>query len=429
MPRKVRSKNFEFVRLQHQQIYSFIFKSEKNLYINHEECRNNLRKALEGFDDYYITKNKLRSDYLKFLGKNRDSLNNMNEFLKKDSFFSNYYEDAEYIRKKTNPGSHYDTKDKSTFTQAVRLFEKIHRILRDYYLSINNIDIPEFDENLLAIDKYFIQSSYIPEDSKETLCQREYKGYCLNENDEIEYYTIIRQYPTKVGLDSAYLEREYRVHFEISKRYIPISKHIPNIEIIQRDGKDGANYNFVMVAYNFASEPLEINDELLKEISFEERLEICKKIIEYFSFLHKNNIYHRLFNYKCIRLCNYDDNYIPYIIKLNFAKIANSRLQTVVKYASNARNDKKNKEEKYISSEWNSLTDNEDNIWEKVDIYALGIFMIDILSGKIWEEKLNKEKMKEFIPENLIEIITKMTSNNIRLRPSCNEILEVLKNA
>ena len=456
MGKKLKSNNFGFIQAYDNNTYEYILKSEKSVNINAKDMPNDFRNAFESFASSIIKKKGLDSEYRSFYetqNKKEDNISNRYKFLVNEKRIlpasydvtvkvyrrNNNRGDTtkgvyNFMREYGNSGSHPDNeinKPVTNFRNAILALKCFHKMARDYLLSegvINESDCQEFDQHKLRIGDYHIETYRSPEDREETMCIMEYDAYHIDANEETNRYAIIHEYNQK-DLKKEWYEREKDVYYSTEEQITDIVNRVPTIDSIYPKGGSG-NERFY-VAYNFIHKPSDIDEQLLKNLAYKKRLEICRRTVEYFDFLHTsdNKIYHRLFNYKCVKLCENKGNYLPYITKLNFAKLEKNA-KTVRQYASNAKSKTQAlKISKYIPGEWKSAEALGERInWEKVDVYSLGVFLADILMGEISDHKLKKEEMKGKIPEEILNMIVKMTGENAAGRPSCKEVLEVLKN-
>lgn len=139
-----------------------------------------------------------------------------------------------------------------------------------------------------------------------------------------------------------------------------------------------------------------------------------------------------MFNYRCIKVGKKGDSFIPYVTGFNFAKVEDQSnpVATVIAYASNARDKGKadQKSAKYIPGEWEYASEiGTEMDWEKVDVYSLGVFLCDMLSGRIHDHLLSEQEMKGLIPDPLISLILRMVSEDIYERPSCRDALQEME--
>lgn len=139
-----------------------------------------------------------------------------------------------------------------------------------------------------------------------------------------------------------------------------------------------------------------------------------------------------MFNYNCVYLCDYSDvseygEWLPAITKFDFSKIDDSRVKTVIASATTAVEKLNPKEMKYISPEWASNPTR--SSWEKVDIYSLGMLLVDIFSGKILDtvdDFFEMDDLESKVNNTILLLIDDMLSNDVQSRPTANEVYQTL---
>lgn len=355
----------------------------------------------------------------------------------KDKIRESVRNEADFVRIVGNDCTHPDPKGwtfKRTYENVVDAFRYFHRILRNYYIrEYKAKNIPAFNEDIIPIDRFSILSGYKPSDAERTGCRREYIGkYIENPRfpDEGVQWAIIREY-RKEKIDENFVSRGYDTQVLARKDYSGIPVGMARIKpITQYSDK---NSPFYSIAYIFQRQPMPLA-EALENLSDNNKYDIAIKVADCFRNLHnsKSPIYHRMFNYNCVYLCDYSDvseygEWLPAITKFDFSKIDDSRVKTVIASATTAVEKLNPKEMKYISPEWASNPTRSN--WEKVDIYSLGMLFVDIFSGKILDtvdDFFEMDDLESKVNNTILLLIDDMLSNDIQSRPTANEVYQTL---
>lgn len=109
-----------------------------------------------------------------------------------------------------------------------------------------------------------------------------------------------------------------------------------------------------------------LNDKILKEMDLGKRVKLCKRIADSFYDLHNYEvpIYHRLLSHESIYVCDFGKEWVPYIVKLDFAKIDSADMATVFMDVLSAKEAlEEAKLTKYIAPEWLSADDSKNLDW------------------------------------------------------------------
>lgn len=287
-----------------------------------------------------------------------------------------------------------------------------------------------YDTGLIPLGRYEITKAFVPEDSERTGCTMEYEARACSIGNYTEW-AIIREY-NKNNVDKNFALREQQT--TILKRHNRAGVPSARVEIITNF--DDEETPFYIIAYNFTRKPQKLED-IIKNIDYSERYDICLNIVEHFQKLHNSPtpIYHRMLNHNCVYLEDCSDigsGWDVSVLKFHFSKIvSNKNIYTVfmqAKHASNITADES--EKKYIAPEWSMYEEILD--WDKIDIFSLGVLFADILSGKIaknMKELLSSAKdLKELgVTNEVFALLNAMMSPMYINRPDINTVVEILE--
>ena len=349
-----------------------------------------------------------------------------------------------YLRQFGNNGPHTPDADDMpvlpTTNNAIIAFQCIHQLLLDYYQQVlrkKKIKVGKYDLDKIPINKYFIDSTYIPLDSAWSKCTKEYGCHFYEgNNDLIKHYAILREYKEEdYSNDNLFVTRNIDIYGNIKSVSATNNVSMNEIRCISQDG-NGSYF----IAYEFARTPYRLNNETFKRFSFsiKDRMEICSKLINDIYKLHFANppIYHRDLSFDSIALCNFSENeseWVPYIIKFNFAKYKDGQVGTVVEnlIAADYRMYEDEKAPARLNKYRIDVID-KDTEWDKVDIYSLGNLLVDILLLNIHAKKIGQKNFED-IAEMLfikpdsptITMLKRMLSEDIYERPDIGEVKAV----
>ncbi|HFI0743677.1 TPA: hypothetical protein ACGOXR_001948 [Streptococcus suis] len=336
-----------------------------------------------------------------------------------------------FMRKYGNTCSHADSRPsdvKISYENTIKCLKGYHLFLRKYYKGRISDTTPAFDENIMTIEEYHIYKSYIPNDKNRSKCEREFLAYMLDTDGEKDFYAVLRLY-NKADISDFFLQRNHKCFTEASKMSISsVPEGMTKMrELIPIESEQSS---FYIISYIFNREPHELSDQLLSEMTMEQRVKLCCRIANCMYNLHTSEvpIEHRMLNYESIFVCKFRDEWIPYVIKFDFAKIeSNSVKYTVFDNAVKAK-DKINERKlsKYIPPEWEAMESIETVDWAKVDIFSLGILFSDILMGKISENPVSIDDLEELdLSEELLDLFDLMRADDLSARFGIRDIKDI----
>lgn len=436
--------NFEFIKEYNPKVYKKLNSAEKKARINFRDSGKDIRDALEGFVKTVIE----RYDLSRTFPKNSDLNDKIKglrdeEFLRKAGYLKkgerledkpilpnlgqvtyklvkgveekgDYYD---FIRRFGNACAHPEVKPenvKISYANVIQSLKGFHTLFRNYYKARLSNNMPQFDENLMPIGEYHVYHSYEPMDKLRSKCDREFLAYTLDSEGEKEFYAVIRLY-NKSDLQTYFLQRNHKCFAEASKLSISsVPEGMTKMRVLTPI--DSQETTFYVVSYVFNREPFELSDSILAGMTLKQRIKLCCRIANCMYNLHNLEVHieHRMLNYESIFVCKFKDEWIPYVIKFDFAKIESQTVkQTVLLNAVDAKERiKENKIAKYLPPEWLNMQSPEKLNWAKVDIYSLGILFSDILYGKISEFPVSTERLEEFdLSEEILDLLDCMRAD------------------
>lgn len=388
---------YYFLKEVNENAYKSIREAEKKIKRNHEDISNNVRNALEaivndlytGLNDnnpsftlndkiYALSKNnalpKLNNQMISYLGLD----DNEKEIKGEKGVFK-------FIRLYGNVGSHQDINDdwmpKKTYENAILVLKLFHHVAISYVEQKTGKKIDsKFSEQSLPIGDYTVESNKkISGDmASVTGCKYEYICY-RKDSKKKKRYSLIREY-TKNEAENFILRNNMVFDESYNER-----KHMDamaNVSHINEINEEFSKYYYVVyeVGYN---KPEPLTRETLSQLSLIDKLKICKNVSDTLA------VWHTLDNPICIRMLNYEgiilemrENDIgAYFIRYDYAKIKG---QDTVLNKLNEINQIKHQAslEKYKAPEFDVKNSNENiGYWEKIDLYALGVLIRDIILG------------------------------------------------
>lgn len=452
--------NFGFLKHIHPDLYAKLYDAEKRARTDFRDSGHDTRKALEKFVLSVISSNQLGraiprglelSKKLAFLG-DEEALRTAG-YLKAGEHLADkpilphlgtvtfrykngamatedYYT---FMRKFGNTCAHADSRSsdvKISYDSVLKCLKGYHLLLRRYYQDRIPAQTPAFDEQKMPIEEYIIHHSYIPGDKVRSKCEREYLAYIVNRHGERDFYAVLRLY-NKADMSEHFLQRNHRCFTEASKvSFSSVPEGMTKMrEVVPINSP---NTSFYIISYIFNREPHELNDKMLREMSLIQRIKFCWRIASCMEQLHNSEvpIEHRMLNYECIFSTKFRDEWAPYVIKFDFAKIESpSVLNTVFDSAVKAKDKlSEMKLSKYLPPEWQTMTEPNVIDWSKVDIYSLGILFSDILIGRICETPAPLDDLEDLdLSEELLDLLDLMRADDPTVRFSIEDVLSILE--
>lgn len=216
-------------------------------------------------------------------------------------------------------------------------------------------------------------------------CKKEYYG--IDSSVTPNAYAVIKEYDVQ-NMDMNFMKRNMSVLERIHSNTMDPIEGIADIKQLNEVNTEDESY---YVSYVFHKQPMELSQENLNRADTPfERVQMCKRLSNAISQLHnlEEPIYHRLINAKSVVLCDFSDKkfgIVPYLINFDFSKFkAADAKMTVLEQFKNEVDSLKQEDMEYICE-----YDMTDTSYEKMDIYALGILFIRILSGDLQSPRLD----------------------------------------
>ena len=434
-----RYENFGFVKEYSPDLYNKLSNVEKLVKTDPEGAIPKMRKPFEGIVSVIMNNNGLEisdDDDLNAKIKKIQDINWVRNYNNKPINYINIYGDEKrakrlnFIRWLLNSSVHDVERDywpRVDSVNAMKGLQGLHTLAKRTYIGGGNTDI-RFDEYYCPIKDYYIYDSYVPSDARRSLCKREYRGVLYNTSGtKIDKYAVIREYDTKSGEDETFRLRNEECFHEASKYLIGSAPaYMADTNAIKTEDGVDAYY----ISYNFKQEPHSLTNKILAEMDHEAKLSFCKGLATCLSQLHSSDtpIYHRLLSSESIYVCKIKNDWIPYIIKFDCAKIdAGDAIATVIKYWEKVKERQDQRIEIYQPPECKSGDAPDDIDWSKVDIYSLGMLMACIFSGDLTREVKALRKLKSLgCSMELLSLIDNMISDSPEMRPSIDEVMERL---
>lgn len=346
-----------------------------------------------------------------------------------DSDEIDYYD---FLRRFGNACSHSEPKPtnvKVDYNHVYKCLKGYHLFLRKYYSKRISKDTPDFMDEFMPIDEYWIEESYVPNDTLRSKCIREFSGYTLDSKGNKAFYGILRLY-NKKDVNEDFILRNTDAFVEASKVSISsVPEGMTGMRelVPYNDNKS----SFYIIAYRFNRKPEKLTQRLLKKMDYSKRLMICQRIANCFYNLHRSEvpIFHRMLSDESLYLCDFGKRWEPYVIKFDFAKILfEDDLRTVIIELINAKDRLEDlKQIKYLAPEWETVYDTSKTNWEKIDIYSLGVVFRDILVAEIGVRPIDISKLQKLdTTMDLLKLIDSMGADSPDVRPDIEKVLEVL---
>lgn len=260
-------------------------------------------------------------------------------------------------------------------------------------------------------------------------CKKEYYG--IDSSVTPNAYAVIKEYDVQ-NMDMNFMKRNMSVLERIHSNTMDPIEGIADIKQLNEVNTEDESY---YVSYVFHKQPMELSQENLNRADTPfERVQMCKRLSNAISQLHnlEEPIYHRLINAKSVVLCDFSDKkfgIVPYLINFDFSKFkAADAKMTVLEQFKNEVDSLKQEDMEYICE-----YDMTDTSYEKMDIYALGILFIRILSGDLQSPRLDLADKSNLIEENynskIADLLEMMLSETAIDRPTAKQVYAVFMEA
>ena len=291
-------------------------------------------------------------------------------------------------------------------------------VLRAFY-EIN--DNKKWNKDAIKIDNFDIYKIT----TKALGCKKEYFGVDLNATPNT--YAVIKEYNIQ-NMDMNFARRNISVLERINSNAMDPIEGIAQIcQLNEINSEDESYY----LSYIFNKKPMLLNQENLNLANTPyERVQMCKRLANAISQLHnlQEPIYHRLINTKSVVLCDFSDKnkgIVPYLINFDFSKLkAADSKSTVLEQFKNQVDSLEQEDTEYVCE-----YDMSDTSYEKMDVYALGILFIRILSGDLQSTLLNLVDKLNLIEQNynkkIADLLEWMISEVASDRPSAQKVYAV----
>lgn len=450
--------NFAFMYHINRKLYDKLYSAEKQARTNFRNSGHESREALEIFIRIVLRDNELEAMYKK--QDLRTKINQLRDeaFLKSIGYLKNdenlidkqilpdlgeitfKYENGrtetgdywDFMRKYGNTCSHADMRScdiKISYDNTIKCLKGLFLVLKMYYREQISNKIGAFNESLMPIEEYCVYDSYVPTDSVRSKCMREFLAYIRDENGEKSFYAILRLY-NKNETNEIFLLRNQKCFTEAAKLSL---SSVPEGMTRMRAliPKDSQTSTFYIISYIFNQEPHPLTESLLRKMNLKQRVMLCCRIVNCLDNLHTSPIpiFHRMLTYESIFVCEVRNEWIPYIIKFDYAKIiSNAPLGTVFANAVKAKEKIHEKRlNKYLPPEWNALSQSAgDNEWAKVDVYSLGILFADILAGEIGVNPVSIEELEDFeLSDELLDLLDIMRADDPNERWKIEDVKDI----
>lgn len=438
--------NIDFVKEIYPDVYEMLLKVEGNARINLEEAGEALRKAYERFCGHLIKEYNLECPFGTLLSGEISLLSGQNILKLKKTY--SYYDQDGVLKKDNgfyvwlwfcNACSHDSSLNvkphaEASYRNFVLVYTIIHQVFKNEYFRLTGKEVADgykvFDEHSMMIGRNYIVNYRVPADAEITKCIMEYETISFDDMDEIDNYGIIRMYDKSIVDEKLLVLRDKDALAKAMKGAFPGFNGYVSIRTLSEMRNEASPYYIVI--YEFSQKPFYL-EQILGSMSFDERVQLCKRIAMMMHTLHslKTPIYHRNLSYESIAICKDDfDRYTPSLTKFECAKIVSEEVGTVIQNVQNVQLlIQQQKLLKYIAPEIRRA--DAESIkqvdWKQADIFSLGILMGDILCGKVESMVAQPLKLKkEGCSDSLIKFIDRMKCPNPALRPEIKELVALL---
>ena len=414
--------NFEALRGNCAEAADLLERAESNARLNIQDSGHLLRMGLEAFAKAVLMENPslrdgLRSDDL------ADKLNMLADhsaiprlprqrgirYIDDGKQVKRDVEGLDFIRDFGNLGSHYEMVryPLPNYTNTLLALKLAHSLLCQHY----GISQVRFDEAAMPIGNYHICDCACPADNALSGCDMEYTGVELDGAGQPAFYVIIRQYYEHAA-DETFLLRNYDANRTLvcrHRRQRPKGIAATIEQLSHTDGGDQFTPYYI-IAYRFNRRPIALTTKYLRMLTMRQRHQLCGDLIDTMSTLHKaaKPVYLRMLSYESVYICEEDNECIPYLTKFDFAKVPDSST-VILQMSRRSSGIQEVRRRKYLAPEWNDALLKTDPDWEKIDIYALGVLLGDILAGEIRANVVDPYDLED-VSDDICEVVSLMTA-------------------
>ena len=324
-------------------------------------------------------------------------------------------------------GSHYP---KICFQNLITVFDIVYHFFlndakeRGY---INDISSYEFTPSLTV---QYIGENRITDitDLPDQLCEHEVITETRTEANTLENCGIIRIFEKDhLRKNINQLDAQTREH----ETYIGIIKTLgittccSNTEILSAMSSSYSDH--YVIKYVFGKKPHYLTNELLEPADNNRRLKLCLALAEHLKAYHEADVIHRNLNYTSVVVCEgKDTNWIPAILKLEYAKI---RAEYTVYGRIRQRQGVSDSITKYTDPALADGLQPSKEKWKQADVYSLGVLFGDILTADVShcvKAGISELKKAGFCNE-ICRLVSDMSSTVPAERPKIETIVEILR--
>lgn len=450
--------NFAFLYHINRDLYKRLHEAEQMARINYRDCGKKTRDALEAFADavirdkgltHYFDPNATLADkmyclsniskmreagYLSSWQTFRDKpllpwMEKIDVLLESSEIENMHY--TTFMRKFGNACTHTEIKEDNPticYDHIIKCLQGHQLLLQRYYKDRLPKKMSAFNEDLMPIDKYVVYDAKVPADKERSKCIMEYLAYEPDDDGTPDRYLLIREYDRNSS-DTTFMLRNQTCFKAATKQTRYGVEGMAQLqEITPRNSGNSDRY---LICYIFNQEPQPLSNKILREMDMYQRMEMCRGIVKCLNNLHnaKSPIFHRLLSYESIYVCKFEDEWCPYIVKFDYAKIVTTKqIGTVFMSTVESQNYlRKQGREKYLPPEWVQISEGAIHAdWAKVDVYSLGVLLCDILSGEISHRQVDLNDLEDMdVPELVLEVLDGMLAESPAYRFSMKEVQEV----
>ena len=409
--------NFAFIEGVEPELYRRLYESEREIRLNIKSAAKQLRGALE-----YFYQKETKSDY-----RDEDPLFKMMKMYHENNpvqegkmhnlriALNQFVHPPESSDKQKEKEKEFDTVV-SCFKTAFGFFKQ--RYIRDS----RKMSEYEFYNNYIPINNYFIYEAVVDKESECELICHAHKYDRVTK--DFTNYALIKIYK------QAYQNTRYLKDIEVLRSlWNETPDHRYFARFTEADQAESNTYNeYYIIRYELDQKPNFLTSDFINSINTEQRNWIAIEVFRAVKILHNlpRPIYHRNIRPENILLCSFGENYNPYIVNFEYAKLIDSRTDTmVVNVKKKAKSDST-----YIAREVRDLdyaSELPPEQWEKADVYSLAALIVFILSGhELSGIASANQLLKGKYDREFCDFIGKMLGS-YNFRPSLNEATEIFE--